>query len=114
MKKSELLDRKLEAAGLSRATDRVDALVEEVYEEGLFTILDEYERREARPLARVAYEEESHYCDGGEAYVIYLDSERNGDWGMSVACSLRDNMVSYQLVTQIRELMRLGYEILWK
>lgn len=46
--------------------------------------------------------------------MIYLDPERNGDWGMSVACALKENMVSYQLVTQIRELMRLGYEIIWK
>ena len=114
MKKTEQLNQKLEAAGLFRATDRVDALVEDIYGESWYDILDEHERREARPLARVAYEEKSRYCDGGEAYVIYLDPERNGDWGMSVACSLRDNMVSYQLVTQIRELMRLGYEIIWK
>jgi len=114
MKKTEQLNQKLEAAGLFRATDRVDALVEEIYGECLYDILDEHERREARPLARVAYEEKSGYCDGGEAYVIYLDPERNGDWGMSVACALKENMVSYQLVTQIRELMRLGYEIIWK
>ena len=63
---------------------------------------------------RVAYEEKSRYCDGGEAYVIYLDPERNGDWGMSVACALKDDRVSYQLVTNIRQLMDLGYDIIWK
>ena len=33
MKKTEQLNQKLEAAGLFRATDRVDALVEEIYGE---------------------------------------------------------------------------------
>ena len=114
MKKTEQLNQKLEAAGLFRATDRVDALVEEIYGECLYDILDEHERRGVRPRARVAYEEKSQYADSGEAYVIYLDTGRSGDWGMSVACPLKENMVSYQLVTQIRELMRLGYEIIWK
>ena len=114
MKKSEMLDRKLEANGLARAAYRIDGHVRDIYDEGLFDILDDYERREARPLARVAYEENSHYCDGLEAYVIYLDPERKDDWGMCMACALKDDRVSYQLVTQIRELMRLGYEIIWK
>ena len=65
MKKTEQLNQKLEAAGLFRATDRVDALVEEIYGESLYDILDEHERREARPLARVAYEEKSSYCSAG-------------------------------------------------
>ena len=46
MKKTEQLNQKLEAAGLFRATDRVDALVEEIYGESLYDILDEHERRE--------------------------------------------------------------------
>ena len=114
MKKTDLLEDKVNAAGLGRAVDRLDGLVADIFDEGLYDILDEYDRRESRPLARVAYEEKSQYCDGGEAFVIYLDTERTGDWGMSVACSIKDERVSYQLVTQIRELMRLGYEIHWK
>lgn len=114
MKKTNLLENKVNAAGLGRAVDRLDGLVEELFGEGLYDILDDYDRRESRPLARVAYEEHSKYCDGGEAYVIYLDAQRTGEWGMSVACPLRDDRVSYQLVTQIRQLMNLGYEISWK
>ena len=114
MKKTEILERKLAANGLERAIDRLDGHVSDIFGEGLYDILDDYERREGRPLARVSYEEKSKYCDGQEAYVIYLDTERNGDWGMSCAFSLVNDRVSYQLVTQIRELMRLGYDILWK
>lgn len=113
MKKTELLEEKVAAAELSRAADRLDGLVAEVFEDGLYDLLDEQEQREGRPLARVAYEEKSRYCNGGEAYVIYLDTARSGDWGMSCACPVKNDMVSYQLVTQIRELMRLGYEIRW-
>ena len=113
MKKTDQLEEKVNAAGLGRAVDRLDGLVEGLFGESLYDILNEYDRRERRPLARVAYEEHSKYCDGGEAYVIYLDTERKGDWGMSVACPLRDDRVSYQLVTQIRQLMHLGYEIRW-
>jgi len=113
MKKTEQLNKKVCDAHLGGAVDRLDGFVEELFGESLYDILDEYDRRERRPLARVAYESNSKYCDGGEAYVIYLDAERTGNWGMSVACPLRDDRVSYQLVTQIRELMRLGYEIRW-
>ena len=113
MKKTDQFEKKVSAAGLDRAVERLDGFVEEFFGESLYDILNSHDRRERRPLARVAYEEHSKYCDGGEAYVIYLDTERTGDWGMSVAYSLRDDRVSYQLVTQIRELMRLGYEIRW-
>ena len=54
MKKTEILERKLAANGLERAVDRLDGHVSDIFGEGLYDILDDYERREGRPLARVS------------------------------------------------------------
>lgn len=112
-KKIEVFEAKLEAARLTRAAYDISRHVSNVYDEGLFEILEEYERMENRPLARVSYEKESKFCNGQKAYVVYLDPQRTDDWGLDMAFPLNNDMVSFQLVTKIRELMKLGYEIIW-
>lgn len=114
MEKSNVLENILTSANLNRAAYEISEHVSDVYGEDLFEILDAHERMESRPLARVTYEEHSQFCDGKEAYVIYIDPHRKNDWGMDMAFPLVNDMVSYQLVTKIRELMKQGYEVIWR
>jgi len=64
--------------------------------------------------ARIVYEERSEFNKGGEAYAIYTNPNGNEDWGFCCAFPMNNDLVSYRLVTQIRELMNLGYEITWR
>jgi len=56
-----------------------------------------------------------NWLDKGEYYVFEnkWTNEPDTEWGLDTAYQLVDDRISYQALTKIRDLMRLGIEVIW-
>ena len=61
-----------------------------------------------RLQGRIRYEE--NYMDSGEHFIFELKYEDEEEWGMCKAFPLKDDIIHYTALTQIREWQDLGIE----
>lgn len=61
-----------------------------------------------RFITRIRYDED--YDGRGEAYVFECKWTHDNEWSLDCAYYLRDDMISYEALTKIRELKRNGVE----
>lgn len=74
----------------------------------------------SKVLYRVRYDK--NYRNQGEYYVVECYDNNDKEWYLDCAYPFMDKLgtfgrgeyVHFELVTKIRELMKLGFEIIWK
>ena len=62
-----------------------------------------------KPECRIRYCEKDQ--DGHECYIFEIRQSNEEEYGFSKSFRLIDDRISYQSLTEIRELMKLGYKI---
>lgn len=62
-----------------------------------------------KPECRIRYCEKDQ--DGYECYIFEIRQSSEEKYGFSKIFRLIDDRISYQAITEIRELLKLGYEI---
>ena len=62
-----------------------------------------------KPECRIRYCEKDQ--DGYECYIFEIRQSGEEEYGFSKSFRLIDDRISYQALTEIRELMKLGYKI---
>lgn len=108
-KKTDLFYEKLEKAGLMRAMYKIEQIANDVLEETLEDIIDDAMYEEERPQCRIRYCEKD--AEGNECYIFEIRQDHNEEFGFCMSFRLINDMLSYQALTQIRELKKMGYDI---
>ena len=67
----------------------------------------------AKLQCRIRYDE--NYRDTGKEYYVFETKwTTEEEWGLDTAFPVKDDMISYQALTRVRETMKLGIEIIWR
>lgn len=108
--KTEAFYKAVERNGLDSSFTLMNALASDKLGVHLDDIIEDAVRAMERPTCRIRYEKAK---DGTERYVF--ETKRNDDETFGFMCSyeLRDDMLHYQALTQVRELIKLGYRVIF-
>lgn len=109
MKKTDEFFEKIEKAGLDRAFERMSTIASDTLGCYLEDIIDDSVYEMEKPECRVRYCEKDQ--DGHEVYIFEIRQHGEEEYGFSKSFRLIDDRISYQALTEIRELLRLGYDI---
>ena len=110
MEKTEKFFEALEKAGLSKAFSKMSDIAFDTLGAYLEDIVDDAVYEMQKPECRVRYEKK----DDKEWYIFENRQNEEEEFGLDMAFELRDDMVSYQALTKVRELLRRGYDIRFK
>ena len=108
MKKTDDFFAKIEAAGLSNAFAKMSGIAFETIGCYLEDLIDDAVHEMEKPECRIRYCEKDQ---DGDEYYIYETRQDEEEFGFSKSFRLIDDRISYQALTELRELMRIGYDI---
>ena len=106
MKKTDDFFAKIEAAGLSSAFAKMSGIASETIGCYLEDLIDDAVYEMEKPECRIRYCEKDQ--DGDECYIYETRQDEGEEFGLSKSFRLIDDRISYQALTELRELMRLG------
>lgn len=109
MQKTKDFFAKIEAAGLSKAFGKMTGIAFETLGCYLEDLIDDAMYEAEKPECRIRYCEKDQ--DGDECYIFEIRQSENEEFGFSKSFRLIDDRISYQALTAVRELMKLGYDI---
>lgn len=109
MKKTDDFFAKLKEAGLEKAFDKMSGIAFETLGCYLEDLIDDAVYEMEKPECRIRYCEKDQ--DGDECYIFETRQNEGEEFGLSHSFRLIDDRLSYQALTQVRELMKLGYDI---
>lgn len=108
-KKTDEFFEAVEKAGLMRAFEKISTIAADKIECYLEDLVDDFVAETQQPECRIRYCEKDQ--DGDECFVFETRQSSEEEFGLCVSFRLIDDRLSYQALTQIRELMKLGYKI---
>ena len=109
MKKTDEFFAKIEAAGLDKAFSKMTDIALKTFGCYLEDLIDDSVYEMQRPECRIRYCERDR--DGDECYIFEIRQKSNEEFRFSKSFRLIDDRLSYQALTEVRELMKLGYNI---
>lgn len=109
MKKTNAFFEKVSAAGLDAAFGKMSTMASETIGVYLEDIIDDSVAEMERPVCRIRYCEKDQ--DGDECFIFEIRQSDEKEYGFSKSFRLIDDRISYQALTEIRQLIRLGYRI---
>ena len=108
MKKTDAFFEQVSAAGLDGAFGKMSTIASNTLGVYLEDIVDDMVAEMERPVCRVRYQKTE---DGSEAYVFEERRADEEEYHFAVLYPMVNDTVSFQAVTQIREYLRMGYDI---
>ena len=108
-KKAEAFFDKVESAGLSRAFGRMNDIASDELGVYLEDIIEDAVYEMEKPVCRVRYEDKD-----GERYIFETRRADEDEYQFACSYEMVDDRIYYQALTQVREYMKLGYEICFK
>lgn len=109
MKKTNDFFAKVKAAGLEDVFGKMTGIAFETLGCYLEDLIDDGVYEQERPECRIRYCEKDQ--DGDECYVFEIRQNDKEEFGFSKSFRLIDDRISYQALTEVRELMKLGYDV---
>lgn len=109
MKKTDEFFDKLTKAGLNAAFDKMTGIASSTIGVYLEDIIDDAVAEMERPVCRIRYCEKDQ--DGDECFIFETRQSNEEEFGFSMSFRLIDDRISYQALTQVRELIKMGYDI---
>lgn len=109
MKKTNAFFDKVSKAGLDGAFGKMSTIASETVGVYLEDIIDDMVAEMERPSCRIRYCEKDQH--GHECFIFEIRQNDEEEYGFSKSFRLIDDRISYQALTEIRELIRLGYDI---
>lgn len=109
MKKTDAFFDAVSAAGLDSAFGKMSTMSSETIGVFLEDLIDDAVAEMERPVCRIRYCEKDQ--DGHECFIFEIRQSDEGEYGFSKSFRLIDDRISYQALTEVRELIRLGYNI---
>ena len=111
-KKIEQFLEEVERKGLSSYFSKISEIASDELDSFLEDIIEDALREEDRPVCRIRYQ----FADGGpERYIFETRGSDEDEWSFMCSFEVKDdNMIHYTVLTQIRELIRTGYEVCFK
>ena len=109
MKKTNDFFTKIEAAGLDKTFAKMTGIAFETLGCYLEDLIDDAVYEMEKPECRIRYCEKDQ--DGDECYIFEIRQSRGEEYGFSKSFRLIDDRLSYQALTEVRELLKLGYDI---
>lgn len=102
----------VEKAGLKRAFEKISAIAADKIGCYLEDLIDDFVVETKQPECRIRYCKKDQ--DGDECYIFETRQSGDEEFGLCISFLLIDDMINYQALTQIREMMHLGYKIQFK
>ena len=109
MKKTDDFFAKIETAGLDKAFAKMTDIAFDTLGCYLEDLIDDEMHEMEQPECRIRYCEKDQ--DGDECYIFEIRQSEGEEYGFSKSFRLIDDRLSYQAITEIRELLKLGYKI---
>ncbi len=109
MKKTDDFFAKIEAAGLTKAFEKMAGIAYDTLGCYLEDLIDDAVFEMEKPKCRIRYCEKDQ--DGDECYIFETRQNDEEEYGLTASYRLIDDRISYQALTQVREMVRLGYDI---
>ncbi|MBR2890368.1 MAG: hypothetical protein IKC09_08855 [Oscillospiraceae bacterium] len=110
-KKTDEFFEAVEKAGLMRAFEKISTIAADKIECYLEDLVDDFVAETEQPVCRVRYAELE---DGTEHYIFEIRQHDEDEYHFAYSYQLEDDRLSYQALTQIREMMKLGYKIIFQ
>ena len=107
-KKTETFFEKVEAAGLSEAFGKLTTIASETVGIYLEDMVDDMVSEMESPVCRVRYEKKE---TGEEAYIFETRRAEEEEYHFAVLYAMQNDMISYRALTQVREYLKMGYEV---
>lgn len=109
--KTEKFWDRLEDCGARMSTAKLCEVAQEELGAELEDIIDEWLEEQHKPICRIRYQS---FEEGPESYIFELRKDEDDDWSFMCSYELKNDMVHFTALTQIRELMRKGYGICFR
>lgn len=108
-KKIDCFNETVDKAGLTRAYEKISVLASKHLDCYLEDIIEGFVADCERPECRIRYCEKDQ--DGHECFIFETRQSSDEEFGFCVSFRLIDDRLSYQALTKIREMTKLGYSI---
>lgn len=108
MKKTDLFFEEVEQNGLSSAFGKLSEIASDKLGAYLEDIIDDTVYEQERPVCRIRYQPIE---DGPESYIFETRKSDEEAWGFMCSYELKGDMLHFTALTQVRELIKMGYTV---
>ena len=108
MKKTDQFFEEVERKGLDPAFGKLSEIASDKLGAYLEDIIDDAVCEMERPVCRIRYQPIE---DGPESYIFEIRKSDVEEWGFLCSYELKGDMLHFTALTQVRELIKMGYDI---